>query len=86
MINRESWCFFLRRIERVACGEEFLRRLEYCLRAEGRPGVVAGERGLEFADDRLGSGFRDQVAFEFRAQCPSCQPMDCHDLDRSHRI
>ena len=27
------------------------------------PGVVAGEQGLEFADDLLGSGFRDQVPF-----------------------
>jgi hypothetical protein len=40
---------------------EFLCRLEHGLRAEGCPGVVAGEQGLELTDDFLGGGFRDQV-------------------------
>ena len=44
---------------------EFLGRLENCLRAEGSPGVVSGEQGLEFTDDLLGGGFRDQVVFDF---------------------
>ena len=26
---------------------------------------MAGEQGLEFADDLLGGGFRDQVTFDF---------------------
>ena len=43
-------------------GVEFLGGLEDSLRAEGSPGVVAGEEGLEFADDLLGCGFRNQVA------------------------
>ena len=37
---------------------EFFGRLENRLRAQGGPGVVADEQGLEFADDFLGSGFR----------------------------
>ncbi|MFZ4778971.1 MAG: hypothetical protein ACOYM3_26695 [Terrimicrobiaceae bacterium] len=43
---------------------EFLGWLEYRLRAEGGPSVVAGEQGLEFTDDLLGGSFRNQVAFE----------------------
>ena len=46
---------------------EFLGRFEHGLRAEGSPGIVAGEQGLEFADDLLGGGFRDQVAFDLEA-------------------
>ena len=38
----------------MAGGVEFLGRLEYRLGTEGGPGVVAGEQGLEFADDLLG--------------------------------
>ena len=41
----------LRRIHHMAGRVEFLRRLEHGLRAEGGPGVVSGEQGLEFADD-----------------------------------
>ena len=43
---------------------EFLGGLEHGLRAEGGPSVGACEQGLEFADDLLGGGFRDQVAFD----------------------
>jgi len=53
---------FFRRIERVARGGELLSRLEHCFGTQGRPGVVAGEQGLQFADDLLGD-FWDQVAF-----------------------
>ena len=42
---------------------EFLGGLEHGLRAECGPGVMSGEQGLEFTDDLLGGGFRDQVAF-----------------------
>ena len=48
-------------------GVEFLGRLEHGFRAEGGPGVVAGEQGLEFADDLLCRSFRDQVAFDFNS-------------------
>ena len=34
----------------MACSFEFLGRLEHRLRAEGSPGIVADEQGLEFAD------------------------------------
>ena len=44
----------LRRIQRVACGMEFLGRLEHGLRAEGGPGVVSDKQGLGFTDDLLG--------------------------------
>ena len=53
---------FLSRIHRVTSRVEFLGGLEDSLRAEGSPGVVAGEEGLEFADDLLGCGFRNQAA------------------------
>ena len=43
-------------------GVEFLGGLENRLRAECCPGVVVDEQGLEFSDDLLGGGFRDQVA------------------------
>jgi len=33
-----------------------------------RPGVVAGEQSLEFADDLLGSGFRDRVTLDFKIE------------------
>jgi len=42
----------------MAGGVEFLGGFENRLCAERGPGVVAGEQGLEFADDFLGSGFR----------------------------
>ena len=29
---------------------------------------MAGEHGLKFADDLLGGGFRDQVAFDFELE------------------
>jgi hypothetical protein len=45
----------------VTGGVEFLGRLENRLRTQGVPGVVSGEQGLEFTDDLLGGGFRDQV-------------------------
>jgi hypothetical protein len=45
----------------VAGGVEFLGWLEYSLCADGGSGVVSGEQGLEFADDLLCGGFRDQV-------------------------
>jgi len=50
----------------VAGGVEFLGWLEHRLRAEGGSGIVTGEQGLKFADDLLGSGFRDQAAFDFQ--------------------
>jgi hypothetical protein len=40
----------------VSGGVEFLGGL----RAEGCTGIVTGEQGLEFTDDLLGGGFRDQ--------------------------
>ena len=49
------------RIQRVAGGVEFLGGLEHGFCAQGGPGVVAGEQGLELTDDFLGGGFRDQV-------------------------
>ncbi len=52
----------------MAGSVEFLGRLEHRLRAECGPGVVAGEQGLEFADDLLGGGFRDQVAFDLQLE------------------
>ena len=42
-------------------GVEPLGWLEDRLRAQGYPGAVAGEQGLEFTDDLPGSGFGDQV-------------------------
>ena len=62
----------LRRIQRVAGSVEFLGRLEDRLGTEGRPGVVAGEQGLEFPDDLLGGGFsqswkHQQISRKFRA-------------------
>jgi len=45
----------------MAGGVKFLGRIEDRLGTEGGPGVVAGEQGLEFADDLLGGGFRNQV-------------------------
>ncbi len=48
----------------MACGVEFLGRLENRFCAERTPGIVAGEQGLEFADDLLGGGFEDQVALD----------------------
>jgi hypothetical protein len=44
---------------------EFLGRLEHCFCTLGSPGVVAGEQGLEFADDLLSGGFGDQIALDF---------------------
>jgi len=41
----------------VAGSVEFLGGLEHLLRAEGSPGIVAGEQGLEFTDDLHGVGF-----------------------------
>ena len=52
----------------MAGGVEFLGGLEHGLRAEGGPGVVAGEQGLELPDDLLGGGFGDQVAFDFEIE------------------
>ena len=46
----------------MACGVEFLGRLEYRLCTQCGSGVVAGEQCLEFSDDLLGGGFRDQLA------------------------
>lgn len=63
MINMESWFFFLRRKQRVAGHVEFLHRLEHGFCSQCSPGVVAGEQGLEFADNLLGCCFRDQIAF-----------------------
>jgi len=50
----------------MAGGVEFLGRLEHCLHAQCGPGIVAGEQSLEFTDDLLGGGLRDQVAFDFQ--------------------
>ena len=47
---------------------EFLGRFEDRLRAEGGPCVVAGEQGLEFADDLLGGGFRDEVTLDLELE------------------
>jgi hypothetical protein len=33
-----------------------------------RPGVVSGEQGMEFPDDLLGCGFRDQVALDLQLE------------------
>lgn len=52
----------------MAGGVEFPYGLEPGLRAEGGPGIVAGEQGLEFADDLLGGGFRDQVALDLELE------------------
>ena len=52
----------------MAGSVEFLGRLEHGLRAEGSPRVVAGEQGLEFADDLLGCSFRDQVALDLELE------------------
>jgi len=51
----------------MADGVEFLGGLEHSLRAQRSPGIVAGEQGLEFADDLLCRSFRDQVAFDFNS-------------------
>jgi hypothetical protein len=48
----------------VAGNVEFLGRLENGLRAERCSCIVTSEQGLEFADDLLGGGLRDQVAFD----------------------
>jgi len=45
----------------MAGSVEFLGRLENRLRTQGSLGVVAGEKGLEFADNFLGGSFRDQI-------------------------
>lgn len=37
-------------------------------RAEGSHGIVASEQVLDFADDLLGSGLRDQVAFDLELE------------------
>ncbi|MCX6972331.1 MAG: hypothetical protein NTV93_19580 [Verrucomicrobia bacterium] len=50
----------------MAGGVEFVGGLEHGLRAEGGPGVVSGEQGLQFTDDLLGNGFRNQVAFDLQ--------------------
>ena len=42
--------------------------LEYSLRAEGSPGAVAGEQCLQFADDLLGRGFRDQSVLDLELE------------------
>ncbi len=52
----------------MSCSVNFLVRRERGLRAQGSPGVVAGEQGLEFTDDLLGCGFRDQVAFDLELE------------------
>ena len=57
----------LSRIQRVAGRVEFLGGLENCLGTQGSSGVVAPEQGSKFADDLLGGGFRDQVAFDLEA-------------------
>ena len=51
----------------MAGSVELLGRLEHGFRAERGPGVVMGEQRLEFTDDLLGGGFRDQVAFDLEA-------------------
>ena len=52
----------------MAGSVEFLGRLEHGLRAECGTGVVAGEQGLEFADDLLRGGFRDPISFDFQLE------------------
>jgi hypothetical protein len=52
----------------VAGGVEFLGRFEHGLGTEGGPGIVSGKQCLEFADDLLGGGLRDQVALDFQLE------------------
>lgn len=54
------------REQRMADRVEFLGRLEHGFGAEGSPGIVAGEQGLEFTDDFFCGGSRSTWTPESR--------------------